>query len=124
MPLNLAQAKRAGEIAAQMDALNKLIAMADIAIAEGWRITIMKVRAPNEGSSMPGGTMLDLLPLYPASVENSAMGIMQAKATYQAELVNLQAALDEIENWAPPAPPQPDPVQDTDAGLVPAPDGE
>lgn len=109
MPLNFEQAKQAGVIAAQIEKLEALIAMADVAIAEGWRITIMKVRAPNEGSSYPGGTLLDLLPLYPASLENSQMGIAQAKMTYEAEIASLEARLADIENWAPPPPPEPAP---------------
>jgi hypothetical protein len=109
MPINKAQAKQAGIIADQIEKLEALIAMADVAMAEGWRITVMQVRAPNEGSSFPGGTMLDLLPLYPANLENSQMGIYQAKTTYQEEIVSLQAQLDDIENWSPPTPPEPEP---------------
>ena len=121
--MEIATAKAAAQIAAQIDALQALIADIEIAIAEtaaaiaaqadakanppvpnedgstpavseGWLISSLVLVAPQVGSAKPGGTSLNLLVLGgKATAANSLLSMKQAKTTYDAALVALTTQL-------------------------------
>lgn len=53
--MNHADARTAGEIAAAIDQLEAIVAQIDVAIAEDWRVTVMRVTALAEGSALSDG---------------------------------------------------------------------
>lgn len=91
--MQIETAKTAAGLASQIEAVQGLIAMINVALAEHWPLTVMKASAPATGASYPGGTPIDLLPAGPASDANSQLGLQQALSTYQAELDALNAQL-------------------------------
>lgn len=95
--MQIETAKSAIALASQIEALQALVAMIDVATAEKWSITVLKVSAPATGASYPAGTTIDLLPAgHAASDENSQMALAQAQKTYVAQLAVLTAQLEAL----------------------------
>ena len=94
--MDIENARVAGEIAKQIDALDKLIASAELAIEEGWRVTTMIATAPAEGSSLPGGTPINLLTGPELDAETSAFALQTALEKYQGMRADLAAQLEAV----------------------------
>lgn len=87
-------AKAGGQIAAAIDAITGLIAQIDLALVEHWTITQLTVTAPAEGSSLPAGTVFNVVMQGSAATDaNSQLALQTARATYQAQLDALNAQL-------------------------------
>lgn len=121
--MDIATAKSAAALAAQIEALQALIADIDLAItetqtaidaaklpaemgvdengnpvalprSEGWLISSLVLKAPAVGSARPEGSTLNLLVGgKKASAANSLLSMQQAKTTYEAALAALTAQL-------------------------------
>ena len=92
--MDILAAKRAGEIAKNIDDRIRLKAVVDLAIAEGWPIVEVLARNPitNETKSLIVSALNDA---------TSQAGLGFIKTVYEGEIAALQADLATAEAWVP-----------------------
>lgn len=85
-------AHQAKTLIEQIDSVTALLVRVDLAITETWPITMLRATAP-DGSSVPAGTTVDLLPEGVATPDNWKQSISTARNAYQAQLDGLNSQL-------------------------------
>lgn len=90
--MDIKAANAAIALVPQIEALAKLIAGIELAIAEKWPVSTLKAWAP-ENSTQSLHTEIDLLVGHEASAEMSALALDRAMSFYKDKLATLQAQL-------------------------------
>lgn len=94
--MKLDVANSAGPLAEKIARLQALIADIDVAIAEKWPISALRVVAPAEGASRPSGAEIDLLPFGRSNEAVSQLALNTARDVYQQQIDALSAQLDAL----------------------------
>lgn len=95
--MKIDSAVRAGQLAAQITAIQQVISRIDIVLSEQWPVSDLLCVAPKEGASFPDGTKINLLAGIDLPIADAwKISVTTARQLHQDKLDALMAELEAL----------------------------